>query len=58
MGLTARGLILLISLVCLSLACGGGQSSDQSVRFAKNDIRSSETIKPKTEGQSNKEKHE
>ena len=45
---TARGLILLISLVCWSLACGGGQSSDKSVR-------STETITPKTEGQSSKE---
>ena len=42
---TVRGLILLISLVCWSIACGGGQSSDQS-------IRSTETITPKTEGRS------
>ena len=42
---TVRRLILLGFLVCLSLACGGGQSSDQSVR-------STEKI---TEDQSSKE---
>ena len=45
---TVRGLILLVFLVCWSIACGGGQSSDQSVR-------STETITPKTEGRSSKE---
>ena len=45
MYLTIRGLILLVFLVCWSLACGGGQSADQSVR-------STETI---TGGQSSKE---
>ena len=42
---TVRRLILLVSLLCWSLACGGGQSSDQLVR-------STETI---TEDQSRKE---
>ena len=52
---TVRGLILLVFLVCWSIACGGGQSSDQSVRSAETDIRSTETITPKTEGRSSKE---
>jgi len=52
---TVRGLILLVSLVCWSLACGGGQSSDQSVRSVETDMRSTETITPKTEGRSSKE---
>ena len=52
---TARRLILLIFLVCWSLACGGGQSSDKSIRSAETDIRSTETITPKTEGRSSKE---
>lgn len=52
---TVRGLILLVSLVCWSLAYSGGQSSDQSVRSVETDMWPTETITPKTEGQSSKE---
>ena len=52
---TLRGLILLVSLVCWSLAYGGGQFSDQSDRSVETDMRSTETITPETEGRSSKE---
>ena len=52
---TVNRVILLISLVGWSLACGGGQSSGDPVRSVETDIRPTETITLKPEGRSNKE---